>query len=116
MDQIPAFDRVSIRAVLVTDGQNPQAALAEAGIFDPIALPVVMGDEPDLSGGILGDGITPNLIGVLETEQQDASDPTPPPQPARGQSDDAQPTRATTGMLPPAFGLRSLAPIRNRQS
>jgi hypothetical protein len=39
-DRIPNFDRVSIRAVVVEDGEDPSQALAAAGIVDPIALPI----------------------------------------------------------------------------
>lgn len=73
LDRLPAYDRVSIRAVLVHDGEDPAAALAEAGIFDPIAIPVMLGDGADLSGTLLGDGITPNLMAVLETVRNDSS-------------------------------------------
>ncbi len=73
LDRLPAYDRVSIRAVLVQDGEDPSAALAEAGIFDPIAIPVMLGDGADLSGTLLGDGITPNLMAVLEIVRNDSS-------------------------------------------
>ena len=74
LDRIPAFNRVSIRAVLVQQGQDPGPALAAAGILNPIAIPVVLGEQVELSSGILGDGITPNLTAVLETEYQDHFD------------------------------------------
>jgi hypothetical protein len=68
LDRIPSFDRVSIRAVVVSDGEDPSHALAEAGIFDPISLPVVFGEnQPDFR---FGDGITPNLTAVLESDQE----------------------------------------------
>ena len=44
LDRIPAFNRVSIRAVLVNEGEDPGPALAEAGIVNPIAIPMVLGD------------------------------------------------------------------------
>jgi len=62
-------NRLSLRCVLVTGGADPGPALAAAGIFDPVAIPVVFGDGPGLSGGILGDGRTPNLVGTLEFDQ-----------------------------------------------
>jgi hypothetical protein len=62
LDRIPAYNRVSIRAVLVHGDEDPGPALAAACITDPIALRVVMGDDPHV-GGMLGDGITPNSDG-----------------------------------------------------
>jgi hypothetical protein len=113
MDNLPSFNRVSIRAVLVTDGQDPRAALAQAGIINPVAVPVILGDDMDLSGGILGDGITPNLTGVLETDQEDDfgvwSDP--PPNPTSARSVPEQPDTPVVTTLPAAFGLRPLAPV-----
>ena len=44
LDRIPAFSRVSIRAVLVNEGEDPGPALAEARIVNPIAIPVVLGE------------------------------------------------------------------------
>ena len=114
MDKLPAHNRVSIRAVLVQEGEDASAALAEAGFSDTIAIPVVLGEQPDLSGGILGNGITPNLTAVLETEQEDESGEAP-----GAQTDTEQPERGDVGpsgpvatMLPPAFGMQPLAPVR----
>jgi hypothetical protein len=116
MDSIPNFNRVSIRAVLVTDGQDARAALAKAGIVDPVALRVVMGD--DQSGGFLGNGITPNLTGVLETEQEDdfdlLSDSAPIATSATPASEQ-QPDEPVVTMLPVAYGLRPLAPVVRKQ-
>ena len=114
VDIPPIFDRVSIRAVLVREGEDPSAALAAAGIFDPIAIPVIIGEDPQLSGGILGDGITPNLIAVLETTHEAPDGPSryTPPAPSRRNADDAQPARTETIMRPPAFGRQPLAPVR----
>jgi hypothetical protein len=67
LGHLPAFNQVSIRAVLVSEGEDAGPALSEAGIVNPIAIPVVRGETLDLSGGILGDGLTPNLTAVLET-------------------------------------------------
>jgi hypothetical protein len=41
LDRIPKHDRVSLRAVVVDDGEDPGPALRAAGIFDPIAVPIV---------------------------------------------------------------------------
>ncbi len=115
LDRLPAYDRVSIRAVLVHDGEDPSAALAEAGIFDPIAIPVILGDGGGVSGPLLGDGITPNLMAVLETARTGGF--------AAGRGDRresgtaAQPGIRPTVLIktvtsPPAFGRRSWAPIQ----
>ncbi len=114
LDSMHGFDRVSIRAVLVRDGEDPSAALLEAGITDPIAIPVLVGDDLDPTGGILGDGITPNLTAVLETEREDDFDSSPDtgPTPPRRSAEVARPDEAGTSMLPPAFGMQPLAPVR----
>ena len=114
MDKIPAHNRVSIRAVLVHEGEDPSAALAEAGFADVVAIPVVLGERPDLSSGILGDGITANLTAVLETEQEEASDVSPGTQPgsARAAPEASSPSGPVTSMLPAAYGMRPLAPVR----
>ncbi len=114
LDRIPAFNRVSIRAVLVHPGKDSGPALSEAGILDPIAIPVVLGEDVDLPGGILGDGITPNLRAVLETEHQDDFDASPTNQTQRAnlRPDVARPAEPVTTMLPAAFGLQPMAPVR----
>lgn len=121
LDQIPEHDRLSIPAVLVSDGQEPTEALLRAGILDPIAIPVVVGDEDNVSGGILGDGITANFMAVLETAPQDDFDlfsdaHMPPHQPdqTRQQADDTSLPRTNTVRLPSAYGLQPLAPVRAR--
>jgi hypothetical protein len=113
LDSLSSFDRVSIRAVLARDGEDPSAALAAAGIFDPIAIPVIIGDDPHPTGGILGDGITPNLIAMPETKYEGGFDPLPYRQQLVAQRGTAaKPSyRSGTRMLPAAFGLRPLAPI-----
>ena len=115
MDRLPTFDRVSIRAVLVNEGEDPGSALSAAGILDPIAIPVVLGEELDLSGGILGDGISPNLTAVLETQKNDVSSSSRvQANPVRSPADPTQPSGSVTATLPAAFGMRPLAPIRQR--
>ncbi len=56
VDRIHPHDRISIRAVLVHDGEDPGPALAAAGIFNPIAIRVVLGENLPMAGG-LGDGL-----------------------------------------------------------
>jgi hypothetical protein len=113
----PAFDRISLRAVLVHEGEDATEALARAGFSDVISIPVLVGDNPHLSGGILGNGITPNLVAILETEQGDTFEDEPgmQPDPSRSASEEAAPPRGpVTTNLPAAFGIRPLAPVRKR--
>jgi hypothetical protein len=117
MDKLPAHNRVSIRAVLVHEGEDASAALAEAGFADAIAIPVMLGDQPNLPGGILGNGITANLTAVLETEQHDdpdATTTTQQPASARPAADGSQSSGPATTTLPAAYGMQPLAPVRSR--
>jgi hypothetical protein len=115
MDSLPSFNRLSIRAVLVTDGQDPRAALADAGIFNPVAIPVVLGEDFQ-SGDLLGNAITPNLTGVLEPDQEDDWGFSPP-LPANRTSaapTPQQPEKSAVTTLPEAFGRRAFAPVAGR--
>lgn len=62
----------------------------------------------------LGDGITPNLTGVLETDHQDAFSASPDIRVARTPAapDQAHPPKRGATMLPAAFGMQPLAPVR----
>ena len=113
LDRIPAYNQGLDRAVLVHEGEEPSPALAATGIVDPIAIPVALDEEIDLAGGILGDGITPNLITVLETEQHDefGSRPYDPPDKAPSQPDAGRPDDPVATTMPEAFGMRSFAPM-----
>ncbi|MDQ2765177.1 MAG: hypothetical protein M3Y22_17380 [Pseudomonadota bacterium] len=116
-DRFLAADLLSLRAVLVHQGEDPSAALAEAGIVDAVSITVVVGEEPDLDGGILGDGRTPNLIGVLETEQDNAFDA---PTGTQFSSTDpvaeaGRPSVPGTSTLAPAYGMQPLAPVRSKR-
>ncbi len=124
MDSLHDFDTVSLRAVVVRDGQDPGAALAEAGIFDPIAVAMEFDDDLGASGHLLGDGITPNLTAVLEMDAPEPSDagfdmPMGQPQDPSG-SMSAPETGFDPGVstittrLPAAFGMQPLAPVRRR--
>jgi hypothetical protein len=117
MDRVSAANRLSLRAVLVSEGEDPTAALAAAGIVDSVAIPVVVAEDLDLFGGMLGDGRTPNLIAVLETEQDDEPQASAAPQPssARPAASASQPPGPTTANLPAAFGTQPLAPVRTRR-
>ena len=114
LDKLPEHNRVSIRAVLVHEGEDASAALAKAGFVNAIAIPVMLGEDLDLSGGILGNGITPNLIAVLETEQEDGISGLPDAQPVSGRpaEHDVRPSGPVRTMLPAAFGTQPLAPVR----
>ncbi len=116
LDHISSFDMVSFRAVLVAQGEDPGQALSDAGIIDPVALPVILGDNPTLPTGILGDGLTPNIVAVLQTEQPDGVGDAEPAMGGRlgSGSQMAQPARAFTKTLPAAFGNKPLAPVRQR--
>lgn len=115
LDRIPSYDRVSIRAVVVDDDEDPGQALSEAGIVDPIALPVVFGeDPPDRS---FGDGFTPNVTAVLEPDQEEDDDFDDAPQRGKDtpqQRGSVRQTRPTAASLPAAYGMQPLAPVRPR--
>ena len=116
-ERMAKANRVSIRAVLVSDQSvDVQAALTKAGIFDPVAIPVVLGDTPDLPGGILGDGVTPNLIGVLEPDEPEATHAKPAHQETKSSKHGSRARRQlpATVNLPEAFGLKPMAPVRKR--
>ncbi len=126
LDGIPNFDRISVRAVLVADGEDPGQALAAAGIVDPIAVPVVFGEAAPGIG--FGDGITPNLTAVLEPDPQaHAFDPafgaddtdagyfdadSPDMQTRQPGPDDRDRSEPVQVNLPAAFGSQPLAPAR----
>ncbi len=108
------IDRVSIRTVLVREGEDPGAALAVADLVDPIALPVMSGEQPDVPGGILGNGITPNVTALLETEQPDVSGEASKARSGSVRSADRRTrTSEPASVVPPAAsGIQSLAPVR----
>ncbi len=114
-DRVDRANRVSVRAVLAQDGELPVQALLDAGIYEPISVPVVMGEhEPHLDNGILGDGLTENLTAVLETEMPEDGDQTSAnSSPSRSMAQHDAPTTAT---LPSTYGLRPMAPVRVRTS
>ncbi|HBK04327.1 MAG TPA: hypothetical protein DDZ81_00505 [Acetobacteraceae bacterium] len=121
LDLIPSFARISVAAVLVSDGEDPGSALTEAGIIDPIAVEVRIGDTVDLSEGLFGDGATPNLTAILETEQggDECDGPSQhqaasgfPRDSARSMAGDPFRPEPVATNLPPAFGMRPVAPVR----
>jgi hypothetical protein len=122
LDRISRHDRVSLRAILVHQGEDAAAALAEAGFVDVISVPVVLGEDVNLPGGILGDANTPNLTAVLETEPDDASgSSTGTAQSttggsrsgsARSAGDGSQPSGSAAADPPPALGMQPMSPVR----
>jgi hypothetical protein len=129
LDRIPSFDRISLRAVVVAEGEDPGPALTAAGITDPIALPIVFGESPP--DRTFGDGFTPNVPAVLEFDEPevDASDSASgtfgsasdihassagaQAGAAGAVSDDMPPSRPVTTNLPGAYDIQSLAPVRS---
>nr|WP_294505160.1 hypothetical protein [uncultured Rhodopila sp.] len=103
-------NRVSIRAVLAQDREDVTQALALAGIADPVAIPVQAG----VAGGFLGDGITPNLIGILEPDDADDDGREGAPEMALAPAE-ARPAQSETVMPAPEHGMQALAPVRKRR-
>ena len=105
-----------MRAVLISNGEDPGQALSNAGIINPVSLTVVLGDDPTLPTGILGDGITPNVVAVLQTEQEDGFGDAQPEvsSPMGAGFENAPPAQAFTRTVPAAFGSSPLAPVRQR--
>jgi hypothetical protein len=126
LNRISRHDRVSLRAILVHQGEDAAAALVEAGFVDVISVPVVLGEDVNLPGGILGDANTPNLIAVLETEPDDASGSSPGTRAGAAQSttrgsrsgsarsagDGSQPSGSAAADPPPALGMQPMSPVR----
>jgi hypothetical protein len=124
LDRIPEYDRLSLRAVIVPEGQDPGPYLASAGIDDPVALPIVFGDaEPSVT---FGEAFTPNLKAVLESDQPDSAGFGETANAASGSGDNgsenqAKPWRSAVSQAPglearPSVqGYRSVAPILRRQ-
>ena len=115
-DALAKANRVSIRAILLPDGEDAAQALAENGIDNPVVVPFIYANETFDSGGVMGDGRTPNVVATLERDQNDRSNA------ESGSSPPAthQPVGAaglevpTTMTLPAAFGIKPLAPVWKR--
>ncbi len=117
-DRQAKADRVSIRAVLVPDGEDATKALVESGILEPVTIPFICADESFASGGMMGDGRTPNVVATLELDQDEAADA------VLGVSQPGQQTNATAASTQAAvprattpgstISPRSFAPIRER--
>jgi len=68
---VPSLDRISIRAVVVFGDEDPSEALAQAGIFEPVEIPIVIGDASELPPGSFGDPVAGNVEGLLELDITD---------------------------------------------
>jgi hypothetical protein len=127
LDRIPSFDRISIRAVVVMEGEDPGPLLAAAGIVDPVAVPAVFGEAAP--GRSFGDGFTPNVSAVVEfdqeaggfegggNEQEDGGGSAGRrPDETRSAVDSLRsgppPSGVGTVTLPEAYGIKPLAPVR----
>lgn len=71
---IPAHARLSFRAILVPPGVDASAALAAAGIYDPVSVPCVIDDAAGMTAG-LGAGPEGRLTAVLEMPHTNADSP-----------------------------------------
>ncbi len=105
-------NRVSIRAVLLPSGEDAAKALVANGIYDPVAIPFTVANEPSFTGATLTQGgLAPTLAARLE---MDATEPAPAQRlsqsspGAPGHADSASPAATSGG----TFGNRSLAPVR----
>ncbi|PPQ34644.1 hypothetical protein CCS01_10040 [Rhodopila globiformis] len=105
---------MSVRAVLAFDGEDVTQALGEAGIFDPVAVPALFGDAADPPGGILGDGITPNLVAEIELDEPGGVSPDVEASPASTGMEQPWDQTATT-RVPAVHGGQSLVPVRKRR-
>jgi hypothetical protein len=67
-----ASDQVSVRVVVVAEGQDPTPHLLEAGIVDPVVVPFAWADT-QASAGVMGDGSTTSVSATLEFDEADQS-------------------------------------------
>lgn len=117
-------ERVSVRVVVVADGEDPTPHLLKAGIVDPVIVPFAWADD-ERSAGMMGDGRTSGVTATLEFDDEAGesfaqhADPADRPavNPPSGSnlvsgSDPVSETR--TVQLPEAFGLKPMAPVRRR--
>jgi hypothetical protein len=66
LGSIPSFNRVTFAAVLVAGDGDATEALLAAGIFDPVAVPVLAGDDGDASTNPPAGGLVPGITAVAE--------------------------------------------------
>ena len=116
LDRIPAFDRISVPAVLVQDGEDADAALNDAGIPDPVAIPVLIGEVSGPFDGSADHQIERGLTGAFEVTVDDWPSAPAPSVTDRFLEHDSYKELAPrrTANLPDAFGSRPIAPIRIR--
>jgi hypothetical protein len=112
-------ERVSLRAVVVPEGQDVTPYLREAGIADPVSLPFA-----PIGNGASAAGMTAIWTSDVTAELDFGDDGDPDsPMPFTSEqdntasnSDELVPTEKSfqTMNLPEAFGMRPLAPVRRR--
>lgn len=72
-DELPPmhdFDQLRIPAVLVASKADAAGVLGEAGIHDPVILPVAFGRDAQRE---VGDGFTDNLIAIFQSADDEAN-------------------------------------------
>ena len=108
LDSIPSYDRVSIRAVLVRENDHG-TALAEAGLVDPLVIPVMVDGDVDFPAHFIGDGVTGNLTAVLEPNERQPADGSAADDFASAEPAPTSATPSGPGGHQPAAGVRSAA-------
>jgi hypothetical protein len=71
LSQILAHDRVSIPAILIVDGDDSVASPVDAGIYDPVTIPVTIGDDSTV---MLGDCFTESITAVFTPDDDGMDD------------------------------------------
>ncbi|HVZ06860.1 hypothetical protein [Rhodopila sp.] len=110
-------EQVSCRAVIIPEGEDPVPSLREAGIIEPVSIPV--GWAVDGATAIsMGDGWTPGMPATFHPDDDPAMEDVQAAgvdSPGRAQGSDGgdrRLPRTETVMLPEAFGARPFAPVR----
>ncbi len=114
-------EQVSVRAVVVPDGEDPTPYLLKAGIVDPVAIPFTWGDD-QMAARSMGNGWTDAVPATLvfddDSDDEDGGFPqdaefrqSPPERPAPP----ASASQPRTVQLPEAFGARPMAPVLRRR-
>ena len=114
-DRLWRADSVAIRAVVVPDNQDPTTILAQHGIFEPVAVPFMFDDGTSGAEALMGDGVQGGLRATLVMDQPDVPGGNDNSQQA-DQSQQSDPDQGSppsrTAMLPEAYGMKPMAPVR----
>jgi len=111
-------ERVTVKAVMVADDEDPAPHLLAAGIVEPVSIPFAF-DDDGATPASMGDGWTPGVTGILEFDDEGGAD-SPPFDAAEenlpSTQDDGEPEepRERTANLPGAFGMSPMAPVWRR--